>query len=553
MSDIFEFSDRAVEQIADVDPMTATELGVPGRDHLWPDLTVVGRGAQRAVWAQLLAEANAVNVVGHNDVVAQRVLIEAATEAITAHDNGDHFRDLNSIASTFQGLKGIFDVMARETESEWQNIIVRLETIAAPLNEYRETLSEGLTAGMAVAHRQVVATIEEARVVEGPDSSFVTLRDDFDGSGIMNEMLSKRLNAATEGARREFGRFADWLEADYLPVAPAKDACGRQRYEAEARKHLGMAIDIEATYEWGWAEVERLTTRIVEVCTVIDPESSIHEVVEMLATDPERGAATVDEYIATMQAVQDRAVEQVAGTHFEVPEQIRHVDVKVSPPGGALAPYYTGPSEDFSRPGTVWYPIGSRKFFPLWDEMSTAYHEGFPGHHLQVGVQIAMGDELSRFHRIAVWSPGSGEGWALYAEHLMGELGFHDKAEYELGMLTAQLHRACRVVIDIGSHCELPIPDHAHFHPGATWTWDLAVEMIRDVALQPDEMSRSEATRYLGWPGQAISYKVSEQVILDLRDELSQRDGFDLKEFHSRVLSVGSVGLDLLKELVRAA
>jgi uncharacterized protein (DUF885 family) len=183
--------------------------------------------------------------------------------------------------------------------------------------------------------------------------------------------------------------------------------------------------------------------------------------------------------------------------------------------------------------------------------MSTAYHEGFPGHHLQVGVQATLGETLSRFHRLAVWWAGSGEGWALYAEHLMGELGFHDKPEYELGMLTAQMTRACRVVIDIGSHCELGIPMSTEFHPGELWSWELAVEMMRDVALQPDEMSRSEATRYLGWPGQAIAYKVGEQVILDLRDELSQQPGFTLKDFHTRVLGVGSVGLDLLRDVVR--
>ena len=135
----------------------------------------------------------------------------------------------------------------------------------------------------------------------------------------------------------------------------------------------------------------------------------------------------------------------------------------------------------------------------------------------------------------------------------MGELGFHDRPEYELGMLSAEMLRACRIVIDIGLHCELPIPDDASFHPGEAWTWDLAVEMLRDLSFQNQEMSESEATRYLGWPGQAISYKVGQQVILDLRDELSEREDFELKTFHSNVLNVGSIGLDLLKELVRAA
>ena len=91
--------------------------------------------------------------------------------------------------------------------------------------------------------------------------------------------------------------------------------------------------------------------------------------------------------------------------------------MKESPPGGALAPYYTQPSEDFvSRPGTVWYPLEGKTTFPLFQEVTTAHHEGFPGHHLQVGVQMCQGDLLSRYHKLIVWLPGAGEGWALYAE-----------------------------------------------------------------------------------------------------------------------------------------
>ncbi len=189
----------------------------------------------------------------------------------------------------------------------------------------------------------------------------------------------------------------------------------------------------------------------------------------------------------------------------------------------------------------------------MYDEVTTAYHEGFPGHHLQVGWQAAMGEELSRFHRLLVWYPGSGEGWALYAEHLMGELGFLEEVPYEIGLVTSQLFRSARVVIDIGWHCGLTIPDDQSFHPGQAWSFDLATELLRDAAFIEASFAESEATRYAGWPGQAISYKVGEKAILDLRDELSQADGFDTKRFHADLLSVGSIGLDLMRELVRSA
>jgi uncharacterized protein (DUF885 family) len=190
---------------------------------------------------------------------------------------------------------------------------------------------------------------------------------------------------------------------------------------------------------------------------------------------------------------------------------------------------------------------------PLYGHITTAYHEGFPGHHLQCGIQVALADKLSRLHRLSVWYPGYGEGWALYSEDLMNELGYFEKPEYVLGMLAAQLFRACRVVIDIGSHLELPIPkDQTNFHPGEPWTFETAVEMLVKRGDETGDYARSEVTRYLGWPGQAISYKVGQRVIKELRDELKRTKGaaFDLKDFHARVLNSGPVGLELLRRLV---
>lgn len=551
MTDIFELSDDAVERIADLDPIAATTLGLPGRDHLWPDLSLDGHAARRELNASLVAAAATADTSRDGGALAQRVLVDEASTAIAAHDDGAHLRDLNSIASSFQDVKDVFDVMDRDTPEAWRAVVARLETIHQPLSQYRSTLLAGIDEGEAVARRQVLAAAEEGTIAAGDRGAFAGLGEAFDASGIDDAALAARLDAAISHARTELSSLVDWLTSTYLPHARGTDAVGRDRYLTEARRHLGMSIDPDATYSWGWAEIADIGERMAEVAARIDPHRTLAEVVEMLGHDPDRGIDSVDQFLERMQAVQDDALAQLAGTHFDVPDEIRTIQVKAAPPGGALAPYYTGPSEDFSRPGTVWYPIGSRTFFPLWEEMTTAYHEGFPGHHLQVGVQAAMGDRLSRLHRLAVWWPGSGEGWALYAERVMGELGFHERPDHELGMLAAQMFRACRVVIDVGSHCELPIPDDAPFHPGRDWTWELAAEMIRDVGHQPDEMARSEATRYLGWPGQAITYKLGERVILDLRDELTRDGSLPLGEFHARVLGVGSIGLELLRDLVR--
>ena len=114
---------------------------------------------------------------------------------------------------------------------------------------------------------------------------------------------------------------------------------------------------------------------------------------------------------------------------------LHRCEAMIAPPGGAAAMYYTGPSEDFSRPGRTWYPTQGRTTFPLWREVSTCYHEGVPGHHLQVAQVKYLSDKLSRFQRAFGFVSGHGEGWALYAERLMGELGYLEDPAYELGML----------------------------------------------------------------------------------------------------------------------
>jgi uncharacterized protein (DUF885 family) len=207
--------------------------------------------------------------------------------------------------------------------------------------------------------------------------------------------------------------------------------------------------------------------------------------------------------------------------------------------------YYTGPSEDFSRPGRTWYPTGGNTRFPLWGEVSIAYHEGVPGHHLQIGHVTYLSEKLSRWQRLLGTTSGYAEGWALYAERLMAELGYLENPDYYLGMLRAQALRAARVVVDIGLHLELSIPTDERYHRDEPWTPELAHEFLLQRTYFPEKFLASEVTRYLGMPGQAISYKVGERAWFEARERARRRDGaaFSLKDFHMRAFELGPMGL----------
>jgi uncharacterized protein (DUF885 family) len=253
-----------------------------------------------------------------------------------------------------------------------------------------------------------------------------------------------------------------------------------------------------------------------------------------------------------MQGLSDRTVAELNGVHFDIAEPIRRLECRIAPTkdGGI---YYTGPSEDFSRPGRMWWSVPEGvEDFSTWQETTTVFHEGVPGHHLQIAQAVYRHEVLNRWQRLLCWVSGHGEGWALYAELLMADLGFLDDPGDRLGMLDGQATRAARVVVDIGVHLALDVPDDLVRRDGLApgpWTYDSVYAFMRKHTRMPDETLRFEVDRYLGWPGQAPSYKIGERIWLAARDDARTRkgDAFDLKEFHRAALDLGALGLDPLR------
>jgi uncharacterized protein (DUF885 family) len=311
-----------------------------------------------------------------------------------------------------------------------------------------------------------------------------------------------------------------------------------------------MTIDPVETYEWGWEELARIEARAAEVCDRIQPGSTWAEAVETLENDPRYVIDGEDDFRAWNQDLIDTTIAELNGTHFDIAPPLLECQAMIAPPGGAAAMYYTSPSEDFSRPGRTWYPTLGKTRFPLWREVSICYHEGVPGHHLQIAQATYLAEQLSRYQRLSGFVSGHGEGWALYAERLMGELGYLEDPAYELGMLAASAMRAVRVIVDIGMHLELTIPQASSYQPGVTWDGEIALPFVIERSRFPADFMASEVDRYLGLPGQAISYKVGERTWLECRAEAQARKGddFDLRDFHSYALDLGGLGLDALRD-----
>ncbi|MBT8202262.1 MAG: DUF885 domain-containing protein [Acidimicrobiia bacterium] len=549
--DIWQLSDTAVDEMAALYPVDATYVGIPGYDHLWNDYSPDGIEAGRNYLKGLRLRIDA--LAPSDDPAAERatrvakmfVDLEGAREG---HD--DVYRALRTLACPIYDIREVFDVMDTVTADGRAAVTTRLATVGEALDGIKATLSVGMDRNLYAARRQVLGVIEQCHTNAGPESALRALLDDMEVNGASSTEMAAA-SAAVDSATAGYGAIGEWLQAEYLPGAPDEDGVGRERYAAASEYFLGMAVDLEETYRWGWSEIERIRKDMQALSYDILPGASRREVVEML----NGRRVSRDEFVRTMQERQLIALADLDGSHFDIPEAAKVVDTKLAPPGSFIGAYYISPSEDFSRPGSVWFSVGENETIPVWDNVSTAYHEGFPGHHLQTAVQMSLQDTTSRLQRVWVWYSGAGEGWALYSETLMRELGYFEKPEYIFGMLASEILRACRVAIDIGVHLDLPIPDDQPFHPGERWTFENATEMMRDYAGQLPDYAASEVTRYLGWPGQAPAYKIGEKVILDLREERLRAEGggFDLKKFHADVLEAGPVGLGLLQEFVRDA
>jgi len=347
-----------------------------------------------------------------------------------------------------------------------------------------------------------------------------------------------------------FSSFADWLASDLAPLAPSLDAVGEERYALDSRNFLGATIDLEETYLWGYEELHRIQELQRQIARDLTGDSEIKAAYAALDADPGARIAGADAFRDWMQELSDRAVENLAGTHFDIPDPIKRIECCIAPThDGSI--YYTDPAEDFSRPGRMWWAVPEGiDSFSTWKEVTTVYHEGVPGHHLQVAQNAYRADLLNRWQRKLCFVSGHGEGWALYAERLMDDLGYL-QPDSRMGMLDAQAFRAIRVIVDIGLHLQLEIPKDNpwRFRPGERWTAASAFEFLTENCSSDEATLRFEVDRYLGWPGQAPAYKVGERIWLEAREDARQRQGpsFDLRQFHADALNLGPLGLDPLR------
>jgi uncharacterized protein (DUF885 family) len=565
MPSVSEISDRYISDIAQLDPVRGERWGVKSDGTRLTDYSPAGMDALETLLRRTKADLDRTTPSNEPERLGQLFLGDWIQGEADVIGGGERERWISIITGPPASTRSVFDLMDKSTPEAWQTIEARLRAVPTALGGYRETLETGLREGKPAARRQAIAVAEQCATWAGTGSDggwfagFVRGYETVEGGG--NGSLGKALQGAAATAATAYGELGEWLRGEYAPKSTDVDGVGDERWRLWAKFLLGAEIDIDEAYQWGWEELARLEAqKDIEVERIM-PGSTFLQVREVLISDPRRLIHGVDAYREWLQYVIDEAIAGLDGKEFDIDPRVRRCDVRIPPEGSAAAAYYTSPSEDLSRPGQTWFPAVGRTAFPTWDEVSTVYHEAVPGHHLQnAAIRLVP---LTRAHKLGFIS-AHGEGWALYSERLMDELGWFRTPETRLGFLCAHALRAARVVVDIGLHTGRPVPAtatklYADWEGSSSrgWSYDNAIDfMIRAAGMGVDS-STSEVIRYLSWPSQATAYKLGERAWLAGRDAAKARAAaqgrtFDRKAWHAGALALGPLGLDrLVAELAK--
>jgi len=529
-------------------PELGTRLGYPNSNHRLTDYSDEARARRYRYRREILAELERIDpaTLDPEQQANFRIFSDQMRDAIADYELGVDQMPINSDSGFHSSLAMLPRQQPLNSLDNYRDYLERLSHIPRVFAQQMVLMRRGLAAGRTVP----------AVVLSGRDEAIAAHAGvDSPRASVFYEPFSQPPAALADGvaelaAQAEavigghvipaYREFLEFFREEYLPGARQTLAAtalpdGEQFYRAQIRKFTTLDFDAERIHAIGLEEVARIRAEMVEVINQAGFDGSLAEFIDYLRRAPRFYADSPQQLLVAARDIAKRADGQLPKFFGRLPRQ----PYAVNPVPDDIAPTYTSgryvsaPLHS-DRPGQYWvntYDLPSR---PLYALPALTLHEAVPGHHLQAALAAEM-DQQPPFRRYTYLS-AYGEGWALYAEHLGIEMGIYRSPYEHFGRLTYEMWRAARLVIDTGIHAK-------------GWTRDQAIEYLAaHTALSLHEV-QTEVDRYISWPAQALSYKLGELRIRDLRRRAEQTLGaeFDLRAFHDAVLELGSVPLDVLE------
>ena len=530
------------------DPISAGRMGLAGYNNRLPGVTATDRARRLKAEQALLQRLQAIEAqqLTDSDRVNHQLLGWVLRNSIQSNKLFLDRIPANTFYSFWSSALDASSGLSMPKVADYQDYIARINDFGRYFDENIANMRTGIQDGFVLPKIVVqgIAPTVRAQVYSDPTQSslyepFKTLPTAFSHSE-QQQLQSAAKQAIQQIALPAFARLADFLEGDYMSAATESLAAeqlpqGKAYYRHTINTYVTQDMDPAEIHKTGLAEVKRIRSEMDALIKETGFKGSFTDFTTFLRTDPQFYAKTPRELLKEASYIAKRI-------DYRLPEffgKLPRLPYGVVPVPAEIAPNYTTASYNpaaigGTRGGAYWLNTDSLDQRPLYELVALTLHESVPGHHLQNALSQEL-DNVPQFRR-NLYLSAYGEGWGLYAERLGVEMGVYENAYQQFGRLSYEMWRACRLVIDTGIHSQ-------------GWSRQQALDFLSDNTSLSKANVRAEVDRYISWPGQALSYKMGEIKIRQLRAKAEQKLGnkFDLRAFHDALLANGALPLEILE------
>ena len=543
-----ELIDSHWQWVVDSSPEYAVFMGDIDRASEWDDVSLEQQAendAQLAVFEQTLKSIDS-NNLSEASALNQRLLLAQIQRQRERYALGFNLVEITMRGGP-QSLFTVTETLPFRTEADYERWLQRLEALPARLEQEQAILQAGVDRGIVQARvimQRIPGQLAKITQVDTLENPFYKPFLDFpeEIGPAKAQMLSERgARAIEDHVGPSYRKFEQFFNEVYLPASRVEVGIGalqsgREMYESAARRFTTTSLSPEQIHQIGLDEVARIRGEMEELIQELGFDGDLQDFNDYLRTAPEfyyeSPEALFEGYLAVSKRLDPELV-KLFGRLPRMPYGVRAIPEQIAP--DTTTAYYMRPAADGSRAGYYYVNLYRPEVRPKYEMEVLSVHEAVPGHHLQ----IALAQELEGLPTFRKLSGPTAfiEGWGLYSERLGYDMGLYRDPYSRYGQLIYDMWRAVRLVVDTGMH-----------YMG--WTREQAIEYFKNNAAKTEADIINEIDRYIGWPGQALAYKIGQLKILELRSRAEQRlgDRFDIRAFHDHLLGAGALPLDVLEE-----
>ncbi len=545
---LYEFFDKVEEYNLKQNPLWAASRGDESAKGKLRDVSPAAYQDRKQELQKLIGELNSIqrDDLSADDQISYDMMLFQLEQEVAEIDLKTYEMPLNSEWGFHVGMAGLAQRVSFRTYEDYENYLTLLTQIPGHFQQNISNMEAGMARGFTVPKAVLEGYSDGIKAYikdNATETAWFTPFNNFPKHFTeqqKQELVEQATTIIGQVVVPEYQNYLKFFEQEYLPNAKETIAAydfpdGKAYYQNQVKLYTTLDMTPDEIHEIGLSEVKRIRAEMEQVIEDSGFEGTFPEFLEFLRTDPQFYAETPEELIKEASYIAKKMDHKLPQFFGKLPRQ----PYGVVPVPEAIAPKYTtgrysGAPLDSTRAGEYWVNTYALDKRPLYNLEALTLHEAVPGHHLQTALAKEL-EHLPSF-RQNTYISAFGEGWGLYSEKLGLEAGFYQDPYSNFGRLTYEMWRAIRLVVDTGMHTK-------------GWTREQAIKMMEENTALSTHNVRTEIDRYISWPAQALSYKLGELKILELREKAEKELGadFNIRKFHDAVLANGSIPLSVLE------